>query len=130
MLDKCGVACILSVMSEKGLPISRQERFDSLAGRLSVLSVMEGDHGIELMGAFNIERKIGEKAVRFSVFIPENLREHDYSPSILFQRLKVGRAHEGEYFAPESEIYLLRDKLEAEGAEEKLAELEEVLDSL
>ena len=91
---------------------------------------MEGEQGIELMGAHNIERKIGEKSVRFSVFIPSNQRESTYSPSILYQTLKIEKAHEGEFLAPESELYLLRNNLEDEGSEEKLSGLEEALNDL
>ena len=127
MLAKCGVACILSIMSEELLEISRQERFDSLAGRIRTLEGAERRE--DGFGSISVQRELDNKTYRLLVFTPDN-SPPGYTQELLCQELEEQEAHEGVYLAPISAIHLRRDKLDADGEDEKLNAFEEILNSI
>ena len=87
-------------------------------------------HGTEkpFFGCFSKTIALGQVASRFLAFIPSENQQAGYVPEILFQDLKVAEAHNGLYWAPVSQVQLRRDKLGADDAVEKIAEVEAALE--
>ena len=76
------------------------------------------------MGEFTTpDLRVGETDMRFSIFRPGVAEHIHYSPSILCHRLVIKEQGVISFLAPESEIFLKRNRLEAGDDTGKLEKL-------